>query len=437
MEEKDESQNILNKKNDNISIFDLAKNEEKSDNNLESNNKFNLSNANLSDGNTVESSTDKNDTLNQDNNTSHNISNTIPSNSLKITYEHDINPTENIEKPTDLAEKNKLELQKFQQKSEIYLPKIEVDNKEDKVNKPKRLSILKSIIYLFIFGILIIIAFYIILNFPALWSKALFYYREKTGKIPEVQKIIPENTNNQDLLFLDIVSNYAPTKKLPGKATLGLAFLENNQLYIPKIEAKAPIVWDSPVDNETLMQNLKKGVVHFLKTSKPGDKLTTGQGNIFISGHSSYYWWDDGKYNTIFANLENLNNGDEIAIGYDDFAFVYKVVGKEIIDNPDNKEEANRVIDQNTTIPTLSLMTCVPVGTDAKRLIVRSELVAIGTDNLEKDEFFIEEESKIINPSPIPSQSPTVTPTKIEPAPTVTPKKFLNQDSIDLLPWNN
>jgi len=131
-------------------------------------------------------------------------------------------------------------------------------------------------------------------------------------------------------------------------------------IYIAKIGKKAPVVWNSAPDEQTMLNNLHNGVVHYAGTALPG----SGKGPIFISGHSSYYWWDSGKYKTVFATLDKLATGDEIKINYENTVYTYKVYDKQVV-LPDQVD-----VLKPTNEPVLALMTCVPVGTNLKRLIV-------------------------------------------------------------------
>lgn len=133
--------------------------------------------------------------------------------------------------------------------------------------------------------------------------------------------------------------------------------LDNNTLLIPKIGVKAPVQWG--VSSENILDSLQNGLVHIQNTGLPGEKK-----NIFITGHSSNYWWKEGSYNTVFSLLGELSPGDEIFI-------VYK--GKiEKFSVSETKEVGKKEVDGfvEADQEQLTLMTCVPVGTNLRRLLV-------------------------------------------------------------------
>jgi len=134
----------------------------------------------------------------------------------------------------------------------------------------------------------------------------------------------------------------------------------DNMIFIPKIGVKAPIGWD--VGSDQVMESLEKGAVHLRDTDKPG-----GQGNIFVTAHSSNYWWKQGDYNTVFALLSELEENDEIIITYKGKFYYYRVSGKEEM----KKNEVSNHLRSN--VERLMLMTCVPVGTNLKRLLIYAE----------------------------------------------------------------
>lgn len=140
----------------------------------------------------------------------------------------------------------------------------------------------------------------------------------------------------------------------------GIKQYPDNTVFIPKIGVQAPIGWDTPTDQVTA--GLVKNVVHLQGTSKPGEN-----GNIFLTGHSSNYWWVKGDYNTVFALLPQLEVGDEIIVTYKGGFHHYKVTGKEEMKNT----EVSKHLDSDKE--KLTIMTCVPVGTNLRRLLVYAD----------------------------------------------------------------
>lgn len=114
-----------------------------------------------------------------------------------------------------------------------------------------------------------------------------------------------------------------------------------------------------------IQEDLRKGVVHYPYTAMPGQI-----GNVFITGHSSYYPWDPGKYKSVFALLPNVESGKIITVDYKGKAYHYRINKKYEV-TPD---EVN-VLRQPQDKKMLTLMTCTPVGTTLKRLIVEAEMV--------------------------------------------------------------
>lgn len=187
--------------------------------------------------------------------------------------------------------------------------------------------------FLSVFVLFFVISF-IIVNFPAL--KIRYGYNVKTK-------------NHQ--AFVD-------PQKYPPLAT------QPNYLVIPKIGVVAPISWN--VMESGIDTALKKGIAHYKKTALP-DEI----GNTFIFGHSSYYWWAEGSYKQVFALLDKVEKGDRIYVNYKKTIYAYVVTDKVVV-GPD---DVSVMAQSNQKI--LSLMTCVPVGTNLKRLVVKAVPVAL------------------------------------------------------------
>lgn len=148
----------------------------------------------------------------------------------------------------------------------------------------------------------------------------------------------------------------SPTPSSPSPSPL----YEDFHLLIPSLNINAPVIADvDGSDQASYNQALEGGVAQLKGSAKPGDGS-----NIFIFGHSSFYWWKPGNYKEIFRNLEDLKEDDEIILWYNLREYKYRVSSKQTVE-PDQVD---------VTLPTgeeqVSLMTCVPPGTTLQRLIV-------------------------------------------------------------------
>lgn len=162
--------------------------------------------------------------------------------------------------------------------------------------------------------------------------------------------------NNDDFYHTDdLQSDTISTTSIP-------AIEGNYVLSIDKIDIDVPIVLNVDGKNKSYyLQSLEQGVAHMKDTALPGNK-----GNVFIFGHSSYY---TGDYREIFARLNEIETGDEIIIKSSTRDYKYKIYQKEII-----AADQMDVLDQPQNKSIITLMTCWPLGTTEKRLIVVGEL---------------------------------------------------------------
>jgi LPXTG-site transpeptidase (sortase) family protein len=144
----------------------------------------------------------------------------------------------------------------------------------------------------------------------------------------------------------------------------------DNRLVIPKLGKSVPLV-DMGAENiegenwndleKQIQEGLKDGVVHYPGTAKPGQ-----YGNVFMTGHSSYYPWDPGKFKDVFATLSKLEVGDRYYVYYNQKKFTYEVTEKKEV-QPSNVD----VLKQPDNEKISTLMTCTPVGTALRRLIIK------------------------------------------------------------------
>jgi len=130
-------------------------------------------------------------------------------------------------------------------------------------------------------------------------------------------------------------------------------------LTIDKLGIQVPVIENVDGANRTAYDKaLYDGVAHYKGTSLPG-----GGSNIFIFGHSSAL---DAKnqYGKIFEKMNDMAIGDVVSIRYKDKVYDYTVTEKRVV-MPDELS----VLDQ-TKKEQLTLMTCWPIGSNEKRLIV-------------------------------------------------------------------
>ncbi len=200
-----------------------------------------------------------------------------------------------------------------------------------------------KIIKLFIFFGIIFSIVFVCFNWPALEDR--FFYNE-----------------NENFSFEEEQKDSADFNKENKKAE---EIPKDNRLMIKKINVSVPIISISSRHDKILQEGLKKGAVIFPQTAFPGEK-----GNCVIVGHSSNFSWRKGDYDTIFVLLDKLKIGDEVEIFWKNEKIKYA-----IFENPQIVKANQTEILASAEEPILTLMTCWPIGTDYKRLIVKGKLV--------------------------------------------------------------
>ncbi|HET7673247.1 MAG TPA: sortase [Candidatus Saccharimonadales bacterium] len=138
------------------------------------------------------------------------------------------------------------------------------------------------------------------------------------------------------------------------------------KIIIPKINVEAPVVYDiKSVDEDSIQEGLKRGVVHYSITPNPGEK-----GNAVIVGHSSSNILNSGKYKFAFIFLRSLEKGDKFYLQKDGKRYVYKVFNKYVTSPKDLS-----VFDPTDRPATATLITCDPPGLSVNRLIIQGEQI--------------------------------------------------------------
>lgn len=140
------------------------------------------------------------------------------------------------------------------------------------------------------------------------------------------------------------------------------------RMIIPKINVDAPVVYGAASDTKSQSEAMKRGIAHF---SIPGASAVPGQvGNAVFAAHSSNDAFAAGDYKFVFAQNEKLVKGDIIYMNYNSKRYTYKITSTEVV----MPNEVSKV-QLNTNKPMLTLVSCVPLGTAEKRLLVFAEQI--------------------------------------------------------------
>lgn len=205
--------------------------------------------------------------------------------------------------------------------------------------------------------LLIVFAIFFAVNAPAALQQIRFWWQH------DIQQAV--STKPETVPFLpNVATTPTPQNTMPAD----VAAMKDNSIYIPKIKVQAPVIWDVTAGsdvNTDMLRALEKGVARYPQTALP-DQI----GNVFLTGHSSNYWWEKGSYKTVFALLDRLVVGDMIYVKYNGVLYTYKVTSQKVV-KPTETSVLNPTKD-----PTLSLMTCTPTGTSLLRRIVTASLIS-------------------------------------------------------------
>ncbi len=146
----------------------------------------------------------------------------------------------------------------------------------------------------------------------------------------------------------------------------------DDRLVIPRIHKNVPLVTVPTHRNwKQLETNIQKGlqggvVVH------PVSHSPESMGNFFLTGHSSYYAWDSGRYKDVFALLHEVQKGDIAEVYWKGKKYVYELTQTKIIPPTETS-----VLKQPNDRRIITLMTCTPVGTNKNRLIWTGNLIKV------------------------------------------------------------
>ena len=223
--------------------------------------------------------------------------------------------------------------------------------KKAKKDRAKIFNYIKPVIFFVVITAVVFVG----LNFMELKQNFLYWYNANYNRSADTAST---DYGQQILESINMNSNQSTAaKNLPP-----LPELSDNNLKVPTIDVVAPITWKVNNDPESVSDNLINGLIHIDGTALPGER-----GNVFITGHSSNYPWVKSNYNNVFALLNKVVVGDVVHLKYGNQDYLYRVNDIKVV-QPDDLSPMTQ-----TSTPTLTLMTCTPVGTSLRRLIVTAK----------------------------------------------------------------
>ena len=209
---------------------------------------------------------------------------------------------------------------------------------------------------------------FIIIFFAMNWNAYSTIIMSKFGFLkPAAEEVLNEDEKLSTNNLMDLSKDPEIQKTQIPQLALDVS-PPDMRVVIPRIGTNVPVIAVSSEalinrDWERLEQEiqeaLRDGVVHYPGTAFPGEK-----GNIVITGHSSYFPWDPGRFKDVFALLHNIQIGDKIYMYYNQKRYDYEVYETKVV-LPNQVEVLTQGGEDR-----LTLITCTPVGTNLKRLVV-------------------------------------------------------------------
>jgi LPXTG-site transpeptidase (sortase) family protein len=177
------------------------------------------------------------------------------------------------------------------------------------------------------------------------------YYSQELGVLYRMYTTAPANS----------ISNTTSTDPV----TSDQEKIEENRstLVMSTLEKPLPLLYSDTLEEESIQQQLKAGAVVLPLGTSFGEP-----GNVVITAHSSGTA-AFGEYRFAFAKLGELKKGEEFRITTPTAVYTYRVYSSEIV-WPHQVDKLPR--DDRSTV---TLVTCWPLWTNFKRLLVHSELV--------------------------------------------------------------
>ena len=156
----------------------------------------------------------------------------------------------------------------------------------------------------------------------------------------------------------DVKSSPVPTQEPVDLTT-------ESVISLPSLSEPLPLVFTDTLEEKVIQDNLKDGAVVLPLGTTFGEP-----GNVVVTAHSSGTE-SFGPYRFAFSKLSELEEGSEYTIDTPTGNYRYRVYGKEIV----WPHQVDRLPDDDRS--TVTLVTCWPIWTNFKRLLVHAELIGV------------------------------------------------------------
>ena len=245
-----------------------------------------------------------------------------------------------------------------------------------KLSRSKWVETVVSLIKQALVAGLIFVALFVIMNWSAL-SQILNWELQKATTTVVQNNVLHDFAKKEEPATqkpLPIQINSVLSQRQVPDLMLEIA-PPDTRLIIPRINKNVPIVGVSTQNlikrnwsglEKDMQKSLQYGIIHYPGTALPGNP-----GNVVLTGHSSYFPWDAGRFKDVFALLHDVQLEDKVILFKNGKKYIYTV--KNIYE----VKPADLKILEQTPENRLTLITCTPVGTNIKRLVVEAKLAEI------------------------------------------------------------
>lgn len=146
-----------------------------------------------------------------------------------------------------------------------------------------------------------------------------------------------------------------------------------NRLIIPSINLDVPLVESTAITYKDFTEtsfdsDLENWVVKYPTTPNPWEEW-----NAFFFGHTSQEYWKKNPYGTVFRNIPQLKEGDEIQVVRDWVLYEYKVLETVVVKPKDVNDTYVNFWEEWKEY--ITLMWCYPIGRIDKRMMIFAEKI--------------------------------------------------------------